>query len=145
MIDKHQIANFLRINGVSTAATDDEIRSALISARWDPRDVEVALLTLHDEAVPENTENAAAAHQVFNTDTPIASDTLTSLLGIDVTLARSQLKNKSHDGVFGTGHSASFFAAIILTPLFLAFVIGVFVMYTLSIGPFYTPVEHFVF
>ncbi|MCD5381722.1 MAG: hypothetical protein LR017_00215 [Candidatus Pacebacteria bacterium] len=144
MIDKHQIANFLRINGVASTASDDDIRAALISARWDPRDVEVALLTLHDESVPADVENAAA-HQVFNTDSPIASDTLTALLGIDVTLVRSQLKKKAPEGVFGTGHTAGYMIAMVLTPLIIAIVVGVFAMYTLSIGPFYTPVEQFVF
>jgi hypothetical protein len=83
MVDKKHIEDFLKINGLSSSAEDEEIRSLLVSARWHEEDVEAALVVLRENS-QTHAQRIDSVHKVFNSDTKIQPETLSSLLGIDV-------------------------------------------------------------
>lgn len=86
MIDKRNIEAFLKVNGIPPTAKDEEIRSVLISARWNQNEVDTALMVLR-----ENTKNQKShvdtLHKIFNSDDRLSSAEISSLLGIDVHLS----------------------------------------------------------
>lgn len=94
MPQKAHIENFLRINGIPHDASDEVIRTALISARWHEKDADVALLVLRDKPT-EGHESAPliSARQLFGVDDMrLAPETLTSLLGIEIKLSGKKIK-----------------------------------------------------
>lgn len=92
MIDRKNIEQILRLNGLSETAPDEEIRSVLISARWNKEDVETAITVLR-----ENTKTHASRvdklHDVFFADRALSPEAIHSLLGIDVEVNSSELNN----------------------------------------------------
>ncbi len=141
MLSKQHIENFLRLNDVSLSAPEDEIRNALLSARWDNRDIDVALMTLQGIEDELEARRHPAAHGLFYTDVPIAPDTLSSLLGIDVVLLQKNIERRrvAHEP------KSSMLTVLlgVLASVVLAMVAAILLMFLLQIGPFYTPVEHF--
>ena len=92
MIDRKNIEQILRLNGLSKTAEDEEIRSVLISARWNKEDVETAITVLR-----ENTKTHASRvdklQDVFFADRALSPEAIHSLLGIDVEVNSSELNN----------------------------------------------------
>ena len=43
MIEKRNVEAFLKVNGIPPTAKDEEIRSILLSARWNNNEVDTAL------------------------------------------------------------------------------------------------------
>jgi hypothetical protein len=83
MFDRRQLESFLRINGLTPLARNEEIRSMLLSARWNEKDVDTAIMILK-----ENTTTKAvaidSAHKIFHSDDRLTPSEIQSLLGIDV-------------------------------------------------------------
>jgi hypothetical protein len=85
MIDKRNIEAFLKVNGIPPTAKDEEIRSVLLSARWNNNEVDTALMVLKENTVSNET-HVDTLHKVFNSDDRLSSAEITKLLGIDVHL-----------------------------------------------------------
>jgi hypothetical protein len=86
MIEKKNIEAFLKVNGIPPTARDEEIRSVLLSARWNHNEVDTALMVLK-ENVKSNQTHVDTLHKVFNTDDRLSSAEISNLLGIDVHLS----------------------------------------------------------
>jgi len=92
MIDKHAVEAFLRANGVHPTAKDEEIRSVLLSARWNNNEVDTALMVLRENVLNQET-HVDTLHKVFNTDNRLNSAEISALLGIDVAISGSDVNN----------------------------------------------------
>ncbi len=86
MIEKRNIEAFLKVNGIPPTAKDEEIRSVLLSARWNNNEVDTALMVLK-ENTKSNETHVDTLHKVFNSDDRLSSSEISKLLGIDVTLS----------------------------------------------------------
>jgi hypothetical protein len=81
MADKKQIESILRVNGLGTSAPDEEIRSVLISARFDDDEVNAALVVLRENT---KTNETRVDHKVFRTDEGLQPKEVSRLLGINI-------------------------------------------------------------
>lgn len=91
MIDRTHIEQILKLNGLAPTAADEEIRSVLISARWNKEDVETAITVLR-ENVNTHKSRVDTLHDVFLTDKKLSPEAIHSLLGIDVQVNSSELE-----------------------------------------------------
>ncbi len=91
MIKREQIAGLLRLNGIDIKAPDDEIKSILLSAKWDKDDVETAITVLREDPV-DHKEHVETMHKVFRTDEKLKPETISALLGVDVAITSDELK-----------------------------------------------------
>jgi hypothetical protein len=85
MIEKKQVETILKANGLPSTAPDEEIRSVLISARWDHNDVDAALMVLKENK-ESKTSHVDTIHKVFHSDDHLTPADISSLLGVKVTL-----------------------------------------------------------
>ncbi len=90
MLERSHIEQLLRINGAGISSPDEEIRSVLLGARWHQKDVETALLVLRENTKSHET-HVDSLHKIFRTDDHLRPETISSLLGIDVAIPRSQV------------------------------------------------------
>jgi hypothetical protein len=90
MLERSQLEQFLKINGVPVSARDEEIKSVLLQARWGEKDVETALLILR-ENIHSHETHVDSLQKVFQTDTALKPETITALLGIDMFVSKEQL------------------------------------------------------
>ncbi len=133
MIEKRNVEAFLKVNGIPPTAKDEEIRSVLLSARWNNNEVDTALMVLKENMV-NNETHVDTLHKVFNSDDRLSSAEITKLLGIDVNLSDHNFAdiNKKYNQTLN--HSA-------LITLILSVVIAVssigYLMYQEQAGVFY--------
>jgi hypothetical protein len=133
MIDRKNIEQILRLNGLSQTAPDEEIRSVLISARWNKEDVDTAITVLR-----ENTKTHASRvdklHDVFFADKALSPEAIHSLLGIDVEVNASEMDNlrARRRSAYRWQVVSIFVFSIIIAA---AFLIGM--MYWQQAGPFH--------
>lgn len=133
MIDRKNIEQILRLNGLSETAEDEDIRSVLISARWNKEDVETAITVLR-----ENTKTHASRvdklHNVFFADRALTPEAIHSLLGIDVEVNSSEL-------VSLRARRQSLYQwqliSIFVFSLLIAFAFVIAMMYWQKAGPFH--------
>lgn len=92
MIDRKHVEQILKLNGLTDTAPDEEIRSVLISARWNKEDVETAITVLR-ENVNTHKSRVDTLHDVFLTDKRLSPEAIHSLLGIDVQINANELEN----------------------------------------------------
>ncbi len=85
MIEKKQVESILKANGIPPTAPDEEIRSILISARWDNNDVDTALMVLKENRDSKAT-HVDTLHRVFHSDERLTPSDISSLLGVKVSL-----------------------------------------------------------
>lgn len=90
MIEKRNIEAFLKVNGIPPTAKDEEIRSVLLSARWNNNEVDTALMVLK-ENTKNNETHVDTLHKVFNSDDRLSGAEISKLLGIDVNLSDNEL------------------------------------------------------
>ena len=86
MIEKNHIESILKANGIPSTAPDEEIRSILISARWDNNDVDTALMVLKENRDSKAT-HVDTLHRVFHSDERLTPADISSLLGVKVSLS----------------------------------------------------------
>lgn len=136
MIQKAHLENFLRINGIPPTADDEEIRTALISARWKDDDVEVALMVLKGHTSEEDFK-IVSARRLLHTDSRIAPEQLSELLGIQI---------KNHDGhvteyysKYVTETEESHTVLVVVSALVIAAITILAGMYLFQVGPFHVP------
>ncbi len=92
MLTKQHIESILRANGVPPTAPEEEIRSVLISARFDNFDVDTALLILKENKETNET-HVDTLHKVFHSDERLSASDISSLLGIHVAIPRDDITN----------------------------------------------------
>jgi hypothetical protein len=92
MLDKQHIENFLRANGVPASAKDEEIRSVLLSARWNENEVDTALMVLKENIQSKET-HIDTLHKVFHTDDRLSPADISALLGIEVKLSEDNVND----------------------------------------------------
>tara|TARA_B100000745_G_scaffold297640_1_gene244869 strand:+ start:738 stop:1151 length:414 start_codon:yes stop_codon:yes gene_type:complete len=90
MIQRTQIEQILRLNGLSASSPDEEIKSVLLSARWHSDDIEAAIMVLR-ENVKDHTTHVDTMHKVFHTDQKLDAQAISSLLGIEMNLTSDQV------------------------------------------------------
>lgn len=83
MLKKEQIEAILRANGINSSSPDEEIRSILLSARFDKGEVDAALMVLK-ENTKTNLTRVDGLHKVFRSDMGLSPDEVSSLLGINM-------------------------------------------------------------
>lgn len=83
MINREQIENILKINGVTPAAPDEQIRSVLLSARYNKDEVDTAIMVLRENIKTSRTR-VEGLHKVFHTTEALSASEISQLLGIEV-------------------------------------------------------------
>lgn len=83
MIDPGHIKKILEINGVSSESPEDNIRSVLLSARYNKDEIDTALLVLRQNKDTHKVR-VEGLHKVFRTNQALAPQEISKLLGIEV-------------------------------------------------------------
>lgn len=135
MIDRKQVEIILRANGVPPTAADEQIRSILLSAKWDENQVDTALTVLKENTSSHQT-HIDTLHKVFRSDETLSPQEISSLLGIDVNIPASTRAGSNK----WNGLSVSQSAIILMASFLIAFVSIGYVMYSQKMGPFYEPI-----
>ncbi len=89
MTDRRHIESILKVNGLAPTAPDEEIKSVLLSARFNKDEVDTALMILR-ENVKTNETRVDGLHKVFRTDGGLKPAEISKLLGIDVELTDAE-------------------------------------------------------
>lgn len=139
MPDRNFINNFLKINGVSADATDEQIGHTLKDARWTDDEIKTALVILRgdvdDSGIVAVTKHDAA---LFRPDIDISSRQLSRLLGVDVIVDPSLIHN-NHKKIARQSlvhNELAVWTIIILLSIILALVIAWLLMFTMKAGPY---------
>ena len=132
MIDRKHIEEILRINGLAPTAADEEIRSVLISAKWQEKDVQTALTVLRESESGDS--HVDTLHNVFVSDKKLSPESIQSLLGIDL-----EINSKDIAALKANGRSLSLWqiVAVILVATFLATGSIMAMMYVNNFGLFH--------
>ncbi len=133
MIDRGYLEKILRMNGSSATASDEEIRSVLVSARWKEDDVESAITVLRENV---NTHKSRLEHldNVFLTDKRLSPEAIHALLGIDVTVDANDIsKVRSRQQVMYWIQIVSIFVIAVM----IAMVSLLGIMYNQKVGVFH--------
>lgn len=137
MIDKASLEQFLRINGISPTASDQEIKSVLLSARWENDDVDTAMLVLRENTATHES-SVDSVHKVFRSDERLTPESVSKLLGISMD-ATDILSAYSLDTKYVHLPTIMILIVSFLTfALAMAFVAGS--MWMLKVGPFHQTV-----
>ena len=133
MIDRTHIEHILKLNGISPTADDEEIRSVLISAKWDEDEVETALTVLRENPTTKESR-VDTLRNVFQTDARLSPEAIESLLGIDVEMTSEDIEVRRT-----RQQQISFWQVmvIIFYGTLLAFASILVVMYVQQFGPFH--------
>lgn len=138
------INNFLKINGVSADATDEQVSEILKNAKWTDDEIATSLVILRgdvdDSGIVALTKHDAA---LFRPDIDISSRQLSRLLGVDVIVDPSLIHNhhvKNSKRSFVRDELAVW-TIIILLSIILALVIAWLLMFTMKIGPYHEVVR----
>jgi hypothetical protein len=133
MIDRQHIEHILRVNGIKPTAPEEEIRSVLISAKWEDEEVETALTVLREN--PNTKESRVdTLRNVFHSDARLSPEAIEALLGIEVEMSSDELRLRR-----ARRDQVSFLQVmtIIFYATVLAFGSVLVVMYTQKFGPFH--------
>lgn len=121
MINRDQIEKILKINGVSAAAPDEQIRSVLLSARYDNDEVDTAIMVLREDINTKKTR-VDGLHKVFRTEQALDSKEIAQLLGIEVDITDRITARENRE-------KASFSYYIVLWLVSVAFATGAILFY----------------
>ncbi len=91
MIERQSVEALLKANGIPPTADDEQIRSILISARWNDNDVDAALMVLKENKDSKET-HVDTLHRVFHSDDRLTPADISSLLGVKVSLRNDDLE-----------------------------------------------------
>jgi hypothetical protein len=92
MIERQSVETLLKANGIPPTADDEQIRSILISARWNDNDVDAALMVLKENTQSKET-HVDTLHRVFHSDDRLTPADISSLLGVKVSLRNDDLED----------------------------------------------------
>ncbi len=131
MINREQIESILKVNGVSPAAPDEQIRSVLLSARYDHNEVDTAIMVLR-ENIKTNKTRVDGLHKIFRTDQALKPEEISQLLGIDVDISEQVVPRSKGRDLSGVQYVFVWILSVVLA------VSGIlFYMYLHKIGIFY--------
>ena len=82
MINRKQVEAILKINGITPASPDDEIRAVLMSARYQEDEIDSAIMVLRQN-VKTKEAKVQGLHKVFRSDETLKPSEISALLGID--------------------------------------------------------------
>jgi hypothetical protein len=134
MLQKKDIETILKINGVSIGAPDEEIRSVLLSARYNNDEVDTAIMVLRENILTHKTR-VDGLHKVFRSDQALNPSEISALLGIEVEVSDiTQLKNRKREMSILQTTLVTFFA------VGLAVIGVVLAMYVYQVGVFHPSV-----
>lgn len=133
MIDKNQIENILRANGIAPSAKDEEIRSLLLSAKWTKNDVDTALMVLKENTATKMT-HIDTLHKVFHSDQRLSPQEITDLLGIKTTLTDEDISTRPESQA---GHQTLNVVIAVIISLLIAVTSVGYVMYKEKAGFFH--------
>lgn len=131
MFQKKDIETILRINGVASNANDDEIRSILLGAKYNDKEVETALMVLRENTDTSETK-IDSMHKILRSDEALSPSEINSLLGITVNINTLKIERKE----IKVTRRWQLFSSIVLA-LLLAGSILVLFMYLHRVGPFH--------
>lgn len=131
MINKSQTEQILRLNGLTSEATPEEVRTVLVRARWHKDDVEAAIEALHRKPDKVSVEHNPKT-SIMNSDHRIAPETLNAVLGIDVELTQIRHKDIADQNWFLKKQILS----LVLITLLGSVLFLITVMWQLKIGLF---------
>tara|TARA_B100000745_G_C19848474_1_gene281668 strand:+ start:24 stop:437 length:414 start_codon:yes stop_codon:yes gene_type:complete len=134
MINRTQIEQILRINGVPVSAPDEEIKSVLLSARWHEDDIETAIMVLRENTKSHKT-HVDTVHKVFHTDDKLDPKTVSSLLGIEMNITPEQVQSRSRNAKGGLRFNSILVLTLVSLILSVLFVFAA--MWYLKMGLFY--------
>jgi hypothetical protein len=134
MFDRNQLETFLRINGMSPFNKNEEIKSLLLSARWNEEDVDTALMVLKQNKINKET-TVDTVHKVFRSNERLSPQEIQSLLGIEVDYSDTVAVSYAEEQIAMERKSTRI--AMILA-LLIAAASVTYVMYQERAGFFYT-------
>lgn len=133
MIGRNHIEQILKLNGLSPTAPDEEIRSVLISARWQEEDVQTAIMVLR-ENTKTHQSRVDRMNNVFLSDNTLSPEAIHSLLGINVEINSSELNNLRVRRQSAYNWQV---ASIFIFSILIAFASIAVMMYWQQVGPFH--------
>lgn len=137
MIDRKHIEMILRANGVPPTADDEQIRSVLLSAKWNDNEVDTALTVLKENKNSHET-HVDTLHKVFHSDDSLSPYEISSLLGIDMDIpAKQKNQSKVYEGVTVISRST----VVLIASILIAIGSLMYVMYSQKMGPYYEPAQ----
>jgi len=139
MMKRNQIESLLKLNGVTSTAPDEQIRSVLLSARYTQDEVDTAIMVLRQNTKTNET-HVDGLHKVFRTNAGLRPNEISQLLGIDVQVSGRVTTDENEDNrrLSGFQNLIITFLSIVVAMLGLAFY-----MYIYKIGIFYPGSELF--
>lgn len=128
---KAQVELALRQAGVSSAVSDDAIRTALRSIGWADRDIVMALYVLRQTAPARDAVNCCL-NKVIRSEAVLTPAEISALLGIEVQVRNSVVSTREDSGL-----TTVQVILITLLSVAIAALILTILMYLHEIGPFY--------
>jgi hypothetical protein len=132
MIDRDHLERILKLNGIAPHDDDEQIKSILLSARYNEDEVDTAIMVLREDRRTKRTK-VDGLHKVFRTDELLNSQEISALLGVDVNLEHRVRAGRSAREISLYSHVGLTILAIIL-----AFTALVVYMYMTDTGIFHT-------
>jgi hypothetical protein len=137
MLQKKDIETILKINGVSPSSPDEEIRSVLLSARYNNDEVDTAIMVLRENVNTHQTR-VDGLHKIFRTDEGLKPAEISSLLGIDVQVDEVTVRSNRNRELSLTQQ-----LLIAILALILALTSVGFAMYYYEVGMFHPTASAF--
>jgi hypothetical protein len=135
MIKRTQIEKILQVNGVNPSSPDEQIRSVLLSARFNKDEVDTAVMVLREDTATKKTR-VDGLHKIFRTDEALRPDEISQLLGIEVDAASFYRPTTAADTVAGLQYlTVWLFSVFFATSGILMY------MYVNDVGPFHPSVR----
>jgi hypothetical protein len=131
MVDKKHVESILKINGIGSTSPDEEIRSVLLSARFNKDEVDTALMILR-ENTKTNATRVDGLHKVFRSDQALQASEISQLLGIEV-----QVQEKIEVGINARRYSLLQVMLLWCISIIIASTAVLFYMYSNQTGLFH--------
>ncbi len=134
-ITREQVETILRINGVPPAAPEEQIKSILLSARFNDDEIDAAIMVLRENSDTKQSR-VQGAHKIINSSSRLSASEISSLLGIDVDIDELHMDKKRIRQI-----SNNQFWIIFILALTLAISSLTFVMYISETGVFHPSMQ----
>lgn len=135
MLQKKDIETILKINGVLPTSPEEEIRSVLVSARYNNEDIDTALMVLRENTITHQTR-VDGLHKIFRSDSTLKPSEISALLGIEVDIDHIALRKSA-------SRDMSLFQNIVVALVAIALAVfgATLAMYYYEIGVFHPTVN----
>lgn len=90
MIERKQIESILKINGITSSSSDDEIKSVLLSASYNNDEIDEAIAVIRQDIATNHTR-IDGLHKVFRTDAVLQPQEVSNLLGVEIDIEKSNV------------------------------------------------------